>query len=64
MFRGFQNSNVKGPLDFFTVTFVAAQLNMHFASIQADFEQNTVKPFNLAALNFSVLPFDDILAAL
>ena len=26
--------------------------------------RNTVKPFNLAALNFSVLPFVDILAAL
>ena len=26
--------------------------------------ENTVKPFNLAALNFSVLPFVDILAAL
>ena len=25
---------------------------------------NTVKPFNLAALKFSVLPFVDILAAL
>ena len=28
------------------------------------FFSNTVKQFNLAALNFSVLPFDDILAAL
>ena len=29
----------------------------------ASWPQNTVKPFNLAALNFSVLPFVDILAA-
>ena len=42
--RGFQNSNMKQPFNFFVVTLmvVVEQLNMLFASINEEIEQNNI----------------------
>ena len=46
------------------IELLSPKIELNINLIKSRKRDDTVKPFNLAALNFSVLPFVDILAAL